>query len=51
MHLATGRRAMFSTRNNEDGSNARGSGSDIAAAEFERWWGKAITASQSIVRE
>ena len=42
-HFASGHHGVFSLQNNSDGTNPRVSRLDIAAAQAESWWGKAIT--------
>ncbi|HET7874122.1 MAG TPA: hypothetical protein VFN71_01250 [Methylomirabilota bacterium] len=42
-HFASGDHAMFSFRNNLDGSNPRVSRADIEKDRTEKWWGKVIT--------
>lgn len=44
-HFASGQHALFSLRNNKDGTNPKVSRSDIEASRTENWWGKAITVS------
>lgn len=50
-HFASGQHAVFSLRNNRDGSNPRVSRGDIAAAQTESWWGKVITVSPEQIFE
>jgi hypothetical protein len=50
-HFASGQHGIFSLRNNRDGSNPRVSRADIAAAQTESWWGKAITVSPEQIFE
>jgi hypothetical protein len=48
---ASGQHGVFSLQNNRDGSNPRVSRADIAAAQTESWWGKAITVSPEQIFE
>jgi hypothetical protein len=50
-HFASGQHGIFSLRNNRDGSNPRVSRTDIAAAQTESWWGKAITVTPEQIFE
>jgi hypothetical protein len=50
-HFASGQHGIFSLQNNRDGSNPRVSRADIAAAQTESWWGKAITVSPEQIFE
>ena len=50
-HFASGQHGVFSPQNNRDGSNPRVSCADIAAAQTESWWGKAITVSPEQIFE
>jgi len=50
-HFASGDHGVFSLRNNRDGSNPRVSRVDIATAQAESWWGKAITVSPEQIFE
>ena len=50
-HFASGQHGIFSLRNNQDGSNPRVSRGDIAAAQTEMWWGKAITVTPEQIFE
>ena len=50
-HFASGQHGTFSLRNNKDGSNPRVSRTDVAAAQTENWWGKAITVSPEQIFE
>jgi hypothetical protein len=50
-HFASGQHGIFSLRNNRDGSNPRVSRADIASAQTESWWGKAITVTPEQIFE
>jgi hypothetical protein len=50
-HFASGQHGVFSLRNNRDGSNPRVFRADIAAAQSEKWWGRAITVSPEQIFE
>jgi hypothetical protein len=50
-HFASGQHGIFSHRNNRDGSNPCVSRGDIAAAQTESWWGKAITVTPEQIFE
>ena len=50
-HFASGPHGTFSLRNNRDGSNPRVSRTDIASAQTENWWGRAITVSPEQIFE
>ena len=50
-HFASGQHGIFSLRNNRDGSHPRVSRADIAAAQTESWWGKAITVTPEQIFE
>jgi len=49
-HFASGDHFSFSMKNKE-GSTARVSRKDIAAARDQGWWGKAISVNQSDILE
>jgi hypothetical protein len=50
-HFAPGQHGIFSVRNSQGGSNPRVSRADIAAAQTENWWGKAITVTPEQIFE
>ncbi len=50
-HFASGQHGIFSLRNNRDGSNPRVSRADIASAQTESWWGRAITVTPEQIFE
>jgi hypothetical protein len=50
-HFASRQHGIFSLRGNRDGSNPRVSRADIAAAQNESWWGKAITVTPDQIFE
>jgi hypothetical protein len=49
-HFASGSHGFFSIRNRE-GSAARVTRTDVAAARDQGWWGKPITVQQSAILE
>ena len=49
-HFASGDHAFFSVRNRE-GATARVTGSDMANARSESWWGKPITVSSDQIQQ
>ena len=42
-HFASDRHLGFSMRNDSQGANPRVTRTDLASAQTENWWGKAIT--------